>query len=58
MAYSQAQNKATQKYHREHLEQINIRVKKGKKQEYIEKAKRKGLPLSRYICELIENDPE
>lgn len=58
MTYSEAQNRASQKYHKANLEQINISVKKGKKQEYKEKAARKGKPLSRYICDLIENDPE
>ncbi len=58
MTYSEAQNRASQKYHKNNLEKICISVKKGKRQEYKDKAARKGKPLARYICELIENDPE
>ena len=54
--YSQQQNRATQKYLAEHREQVRIWVEKGKKQEYMEKAKAKGLSLTAYIVGLIESD--
>ena len=54
--YSQQQNKATQKYLAEHKERLQIWVDKGKKQEYMEKAKAKGLSLTAYIVGLIESD--
>ena len=36
--YSEAQKNAIMKYQKEHLEQINIRVKKGCKQKYLDAA--------------------
>lgn len=54
--YTDNQNKATQKYIKENLEQISFRVKKGKKDEYKEKAASKGLSLTAYIMKLIEED--
>ena len=56
--YTEARNKASQKYHKANLDQINIRVRKGKKKEYQDKAARKGKSLTGYIVDLIENDPE
>ena len=41
--YSAAQNKATQKYIKENLEEIKFRVKKGEKDRYREAAKKSGL---------------
>lgn len=41
--YTQAQNKATQKYIRENLEEIKFRVKKGKKERYKAAAEKSGL---------------
>ena len=54
--YSESQNKATQKYQRNNLEQVRFWVKKGKLAEYKEKAASKGMSLSAYIVSLIEND--
>lgn len=47
--YTAAQNKATQKYHKENLEQINFRVKKGEKQQYIDAAKKLGLTIADFF---------
>ena len=41
--YSAAQNKATQKYIKENLEEIKFRVKKGEKDRYKHAAKKSGL---------------
>lgn len=54
--YTQKQNVATQKYQAENLEKLQVWVKKGKKAEYMEKAKAKGLSLAAYIVGLIEQD--
>ena len=54
--YTQKQNIATQKYQAEHLEQVRFWVKKGKKNEYKEKAESKGMSLAAYIVSLIEAD--
>lgn len=56
--YTQQQNKATQKYLSEHKERLQLWIDKGKKAEYIQKAKAKGMSLTAYICYLIENDKE
>ena len=56
--YTEQQNKATQKYQQEHLEQVRFWVQKGKKEEYKTKAARKGMSLTAYIVHLIENDEE
>ena len=54
--YTAAQNKATQKYQKENLEQIAIRVKKGKREEYNALAKRRGESLAGLICRLLDNE--
>lgn len=54
--YTQQQNIATQKYLAEHKERMQIWLDKGKKAEYMQKAKDKGMSLTAYICYLIEND--
>jgi hypothetical protein len=54
--YTDAQNKATQKYHKENLEQIAIRVPKGKREEYKEHAKKRGESLAGLICRLLDED--
>lgn len=57
--YNQAQNKATQKYEREHLEQVSIRVKKGERDKFKQIAADSGLSLAelvrRAIYEYAEN---
>lgn len=47
--YSENQNRATQKYQKEHLEQINFRVKKGEKQKYIDAAAAEGVSLAKFF---------
>lgn len=47
--YTPAQNKATQKYQRENLEQINFRVRKGEKQKYIDAAAAAGLSVAQFF---------
>lgn len=55
--YSEASKEYTMKYQKEKLDQIAIRVPKGKREEYKAKAEAHGKSLARYICDLIENDP-
>lgn len=52
--YSKAQNKATQKYIKNHYDEIKIRVPKGKKEEYKAKAEAAGKSLNQYIIDCIE----
>lgn len=42
MAYTEAQKRATMKYMKNNLDDIKIRVPKGKREEYKEKAKLLG----------------
>lgn len=54
--YTQAQNKATQKYQKKAYDSIQFRVKKGLREKYNEYAAKRGLSLSAYIQQLIEED--
>lgn len=58
--YSEAQNKATQKYIRAHYDNIVLRVPKGKKEEYKDAAAAVGMSLNAFavaaIDEKIERD--
>lgn len=56
MAYSQAQNKATQKYQKKVYDSIQFRVPKGKRELYNQYAAQRGLSLAAYITGLIEAD--
>lgn len=54
--YNESRNKASQKYNKEHLEQISFRVPKGKKDEYKAFAESRGLSLTALIVKLIEDE--
>ena len=54
--YTEAQKNATRKYINEKLDEIKVRVPKGKREEYKAKAESKGLSLNAYIISLIESD--
>lgn len=58
MSYTQAQNKATQKYIKKAYDTFYIRAKKGKKAEYMEAAEKKGMSFNAYVLDLIEKDIE
>ena len=47
--YTQAQNKATQKYIKNNLEDIRIRVPKGHKEKYKIAAKAAGLSVNKFF---------
>lgn len=49
MAYTQAQNRATQKYQREKLEQVAIRVRKGEREKMKQIAEAAGISLAELI---------
>lgn len=57
--YNQVQNRATQKYQREKLEQVAIRVKKGERDKFKQIAADHGLSLAelirRAVSEFAEN---
>ena len=58
--YSQAQNRATQKYIKENLEEVKFRVRKGEKQRYKDAAQTAGLSMAQFFItaadEKIVND--
>lgn len=58
--YKPSQNKATQKYSKENLEQITFRVHKGQKEYYKKAAEQAGLSFARFaitaLNEKIERD--
>ena len=56
MAYSEAQNRATQKYVKNNYDTFVVRVKKGDKKKYDQQAKDKGYSLNAYINHLLEKD--
>lgn len=53
--YTQAQNKATQKYIKEHYNTMTIRCAKEKIEEYKAYAKSKGSSFTGLVCELLES---
>ena len=55
MAYSQAQNKATQKYQSENLEQLSIRVAIGCKAELKAEAEKNGQSVAQYIVQAVND---
>jgi len=54
--YSEAQNKATQRYIKNNYDTITVRMLKGKKDEYSELAKKKGVSLTRLILDLLDRE--
>ena len=58
MPYSEAQKKATMNYIKENLDDIKIRVPKGKREVYKEYAKSQGTSLTQLIISLLEQDME
>ena len=53
MAYSEAQNRATQKYIKENLEEVRFRVKKGEKLALQTAAKQAKMSMAQYIIQAI-----
>lgn len=56
MAYTQASNKAVQKYNKKAYDDLRIRVKKGEAEKIKAHAESKGMSLNGYINKLIEED--
>ena len=53
--YSEAQNKATQKYIKNTYDTISFRVPKGDREKYKALAESKGLSLTQLIVKLLED---
>ena len=56
--YTQAQNRATQKYQKENLEIVSFRVKKGKRNAYNELAKVRNVHLSNLLESYLDQECE
>lgn len=56
MPYTEAQKKATAKYMKNNLDDIKVRVPKGKREIYKAHAERQGKSLNALIIELLEKD--
>ena len=54
--YTQAQNKATQKYNKKAYDDFKLRTKKGRKSLYMAEAERQGICFNSYVIDLIEKD--
>lgn len=54
MAYTEAQNKATQKYIKKAYDDIKVRVPKGMRDEYRALAEASGKSLNQLIIDLLE----
>ncbi len=52
--YTEAQNKATQKYIRENLEEIKFRVRKGEKDKYRVAAERAGMSMAKFFLDAAD----
>lgn len=56
--YTQAQNRATQKYMKENLEIVSFRVKKGKRKAYNDLAAKRETSLSNMLETYLDNECE
>lgn len=52
--YNESAKKATMRYQKGHLAQVNIRVPKADKERYIQAAEQAGMPLAAFIKDAIE----
>ena len=55
MAYTEAQNRATQKYIKENLEEVRFRVKKGERAELKAEAEQQGQSMAQYIIQAVND---
>jgi len=56
--YTEAQNKATQKYIKNAYDTVTIRVPKGMRDKYREHAENKGTSLNKLVIDLLNKDME
>lgn len=58
MAYSDAQNKAVQRYISKTYDQVSLRIPKGQREKIQRHAEQQGKSLNSYIVDLIQEDME
>lgn len=56
--YTQAQNKASQKYVKTHLDEIKVRIPKGRKEYYQSAASAAGLSLNQFVIAAMDEKIE
>ena len=56
MAYSDAQKEATARYNKKAYDRIEIKVKKGRKQEIVAYATRQKKSVNQFIVDLINRE--
>ena len=56
MAYTDASNKAVQKYISKNYDQISIRIPKGNREKYKQFAESKGKSLNAFIIQLLNDE--
>lgn len=56
--YTKSQNKATQKYQRENLEQVRFWVRKGEKERYKQIAEKANMSLAEFLRQAIDEYTE
>lgn len=56
--YTEAQNRATQKYIKDNYEPVTVRFPMGLRDKYKAHAERKGTSLNKLIIELLDKDME
>ena len=54
MPLTEARKRANKKYDAKTYEHLNIRLKKGKREEYKKKAEAEGLSLAQYVVNALE----
>lgn len=54
--YTEAQNRATQKYVKNNYDDIKIRVPKGKREQYKAHAEAQGKSLNQLVIELLDKE--
>lgn len=58
MAYTQAINKAVQRYSKKNYDTITIRVKKGKRESYNQLAEKRGVSFVKLITDYLDGEVE
>lgn len=56
MAYSDAQKEATARYNKKAYDRIEVKVKKGRKDDIVAYAMAQGKSVNQFIVELIERE--
>ena len=54
MTYTEAQKNAIVKYLNEKTDDIRLRVPKGKKELYKKEAEKRGISMTQFICQCVE----